>query len=78
MRMYPRSEAHLIVGSVYENLVHNLEETGHVGNLAIDHTFGLRVPDPHRLRDLLYAADVGVRSFENVLELRELNTTVER
>lgn len=68
----------LIVGGIDQNLVHDLEETGNVSNLAIDHSFGIRVKCPHHLCDSLYTADIRIRPLEDVLDLRKLESILRR
>jgi hypothetical protein len=63
---------HLVVGRVDQNLVHYLEEAGHVLDVPLDHTFRIRVICPNVLRHKFYAANVRIWSLENVLQLGEL------
>ena len=65
-------DAHLVVRGIDQDFVNNLEKARDVCDLLVDHSLGVRVPDPHLLRDTLDAADVGVGAQEDVLKLRQL------
>ncbi len=64
--------AGLVVGSVDEDLVKDLVETGDVGCLAVGHLLLGLVVDPELLCMLLDTSDVGIGTLENVFELGEL------
>jgi hypothetical protein len=67
-----RRTIHLVVGRVDQNLVYYLEEAGNVLDVPLHHAFRVRVIRPNVLGYTLYAANVRVRSFKNVLQLGEL------
>ena len=66
------TRTYLVVGSVHEDLIHDLEEARDIRELPVHHPPVLTVPGPHGLGNLLHAPDVGVRSQKNMLQLREL------
>jgi len=69
-------KTNLVVSGIDENLVDNLEETRDIFDLLVYHTLCIRVKCPHNLCDGLYAADIRVRSLEDMFNLRKLRDTV--
>ena len=65
----------LIIGSIDENFVYDLEKARHVFDFSMDHPFGIRIVGPKSLRDSLNASNVWIRSFKNMLQLCELNSS---
>lgn len=63
-----------VVCGIDEDFVKDLVETGDKSDLAQRHAGGSFLEDPHLLGRGLGAADIGIRSFENMLQLRELGT----
>jgi hypothetical protein len=57
---------YLVVSGIDENLIDYLEEAGNVLDVPLDHAFRLGVICPDVLGYELYAANVRVRSFENM------------
>lgn len=56
--MQKKNDANLVVCSVDQNFIHDLEETGDICNVAIDHALRLSVVHPHRLSYRLNTADI--------------------
>jgi hypothetical protein len=64
--------SYLVVGGINKNFVHNLEEAGHITDVAMHHSLSLRIENPKRSGDGLNTSNIRIRSLEDVFELREL------
>jgi hypothetical protein len=64
----------LVIGGVDKDLIEDLVETGHVGDIAELHRLALGVVHPHLVGLLDDGADVGVGALHNVFEMGQLPT----
>lgn len=65
---------HLVVSGIDENLIEDLEETRNIGYLLQGHSLGCFVVDPHLGLQVLDRSDIGIRSFQDMFQLRQLST----
>lgn len=63
---------YLVVSGIDENFVDYFEESWHIFHFAKYHTVSICVVRPHVLCDCLDAADVGIWTSENMVDLRKL------
>jgi hypothetical protein len=63
---------YLVISRIDKDLIYYLEEAGHILDVPLDHALCIRVIRPDILGYGLYAADVRVWSYKNMISWGEL------
>lgn len=66
----------LVIGSIHDDLIEDLIETGHVGYLAVFHGFRARIEHPHVAHRALNRPNIGIRALGDMFQLGELSRVV--